>query len=121
MKIAHIAVIALVSMQAIVPSVSFADAMAAPFPSDGCVPGYTADGKFVDENEKILDGTGWVATADHKVFTADGQQVFLKNTCVGVLGGAKHSSLVWIGVGALVVGLAAGGTSSTNATTGTTN
>lgn len=119
MKIFHIAVMALASSLTFLPPASFAEAMATPFPTDGCVPGYTEDGRFVDENGKILDSAGWVATADHKVLTAAGQQVFLKKSCLGLLGAGQHGSLILAGVGVLALGLAAGGSSSTNATTGT--
>ena len=119
MKVNHIAVLAFVASQAILSSASFADIMSKPFPSDGCVPGYTAVGDFVDENGHILDSAGWVVTPEQKVLTAEGQQVFLKKSCVGVLGTGHSGSLIWVGVGALVLGLAAGSTSSTGSTTGT--
>ena len=87
------------------------------FASDGCVPGYTAAGQFVDEKGNVLESAGWVATDDHRVLTADGRPVYLDEACVGKLakthiGGAG----IGIALGGLVVGLAAGSSSSTSGT-----
>ncbi len=99
----------------ITSSAAFAQT-ASPFDSDGCVPGYNAKGQFVDEKGYILDSAGWVATPDKKVLNAQGQQVFLKKSCVGRLGGGTSGMGIGLGLGLLVIGLAAGGTSSTNGT-----
>jgi hypothetical protein len=96
----------------------------APFGSDGCVPGFNAQGQFLDEKGYVLDSAGWVATADHKVLNAAGQQVFLKKTCLGRLArvhgrigaGAGGNMGVALGLGVLVAAVAAGGASSTNGT-----
>ena len=93
----------------------------APFSSDGCVPGFTAQGQFVDEQGTVLESEGWIATPEQTVLNAAGDQVFLKEPCTALLRGYRSGSVVWLGLGALVVGLAAGGTSSTGSTTGTTN
>jgi hypothetical protein len=93
----------------------------APFSSDGCVPGYTAQGQFVDEQGTVLESAGWTVTADQNVLDGAGQKVFLKKSCVGNLGANKNVGLIRLGLGALVLGLAAGGTSSTGSTTGTVN
>ena len=100
-----------------------------PFASDGCVPGYTAQGQFVDEQGTVLDSEGWIATPEQTVLNSAGDQVFLKEPCTGIIrasrsGGLAFASgggLIWAGAGALLVGLAAGGSSSTGSTTGTTN
>ena len=96
----------------------------APFGSDGCVPGFNAQGQFLDEKGYVLDSAGWVATADNKVLTAAGEQVFLKKTCLGRLAGgnggigagAGAGMGLALGLGVLVAAVAAGGTSSTNGT-----
>lgn len=88
----------------------------APFESDGCVPGFNAQGQFIDEKGYVLDSAGWVATADQKVLNAAGQQVFLKKTCLGRLAKVNGNMGVALGLGVLVAALAAGSTSSTNDT-----
>jgi hypothetical protein len=86
-----------------------------PFDSDGCVPGYNAQGQFTDENGKVLDGQGWIATVERTVVTATGERVFLHKPCLGLLAGDNVLTAGLI-AGVLIVGLATGGTSSTNGT-----
>ncbi len=91
------------------------------FSSDGCVPGLNAQGQFIDQAGTVLDSAGWVVTNEQTVLTADGRPVYLDASCVGKLaksttkGGGLGIGIA-VGLGALVVGLAAGGTSSTNGT-----
>ena len=115
MKLVTLALTAMITCSA-----AFAQTVA-PFSSNGCVPGYTAEGQFVDEQGTVLKSEGWVATPEQTVLNAAGEQVFLKEPCTGLLRGHRSGSLVWLGLGALVLGLAAGGTSSTGSTTGTVN
>jgi len=80
----------------------------APFGSDGCVPGFNAQGQFLDEKGYVLDSAGWVATADNKVLTAAGEQVFLKKPVSDGLPGLKAASVLGRGRGpgwALPLGL----------------
>ena len=121
MKLLQIAMATLVASQSIFASASFAGGLVTPFASDGCVPGYNSQGQFVDEKDNVLESTGWTVAADQNVLDAAGQKVFLKKSCVGNLGANKNVGLIGLGLGALVLGLAAGGTSSTGSTTGTTN
>ena len=119
MKLLQIAMATLVASQSIFASASFAGSLATPFPSDGCVPGYNSQGQFVDEKDNVLESAGWVATADQRVLDGAGKQVFLKKSCVGWLGTSQNGSLIGVGLRLLVLGLAAGGTSSTGSTNGT--
>ena len=86
-----------------------------PFASDGCVPGYTATGEFVDAQGKVLDGKDWVATADKKVVTKSGKPVLLDKNCLSQLA-STDATMLGILAGVIIVGLAAGGTSSTSGT-----
>ncbi len=65
-----------------------------PFKSDGCVPGLNALGQFIDEADNVLKSNGWVVTAAQKVINAKGQQVFLKPSCAGLLGGGNSVEIV---------------------------
>ena len=114
MKLLQIAMAALVAGQSIFASAGIAGALATPFPSDGCVPGYNSQGQFVDEKDNVLESTGWTVAADQNVLDAAGQKVFLKKSCVGNLGANKNVGLIGLGLGALVLGLM-----STGSTTGT--
>lgn len=86
-----------------------------PFPSDGCTPGFTAKGEFVDETGKVLDGKDWTATADKQVLTSAGKRVLLKKSCLGLLAGGDFDIIALL-AGVAIIGLSAGGTSSTSST-----
>jgi hypothetical protein len=111
MKLLALAVIALIPCSAAVAQTYN------PFDSDGCVPGYTAAGQFVDQAGKVLDSAGWVVTSDNKVLTADGRPVYLDESCVGKLAktGVGGTGIA-IGLGLAAAALAAGSSSSTSGT-----
>ena len=121
MKLLQIAMATLVASQSIFASASFAGGLATPFASDGCVPGYNSQGQFVDEKDNVLESTGWVATADQRVLDGAGKQVFLKKSCMSNLGANLNVGLTGLGLGAFVIALAAGSTSSTGSTNAPVN
>ena len=109
-------IIALALLGMITCSTAFAETVA-PFESDGCVPGFNELGQFVDENDKVLDSEGWVATAEKTVLDAEGQQVYLKSPCVAVTGAtamAGGGMGVAVVLGVAAVALAASSTNGTN-------
>lgn len=107
-----------------VPGMALAQAIN-PFSSDGCVPGFTAEGTFVDEAGNVLDSTGWVAVAAGEVLDSLGNRVLLRRNCLAGLtntaattattGLAAGTASVFV-VGLGVVLLGANGTNGTNGT-----
>ena len=92
----------------------------APFDSDGCAPGYTAEGTFVDEAGSVLASDGWVAAGAGEVVDAEGNRVVLREDCLAALS-APRGNLSIGTVSILVVGLGVVmlGTNGTNGTSGT--
>lgn len=98
---------------------------------EGCVPAFSAAGPYIDANGTALaDTAGWLETPNHEaltaegrpVFTKDGWRVFVDKPCNGNLAKPQVRGMGLVGgLGLLVLGLSAGGTSSTTATTGTVN
>ena len=91
-----------------------------PFESDGCVPGYTADGTFVDEAGTVLASDGWVAAGVGEVVDTAGNRVVLREDCLAALVAPRGNlgvgavSVLVVGVGVLMLG-----TNGTNGTDGT--
>lgn len=112
------------AMIGLLPTLSWAASDVAPFPSDGCKPGYDGT-NFIDANNRPLaQQDGLYVGADKIVRAASGAIVILRDGCLTAAaeddgeGGGNSGAAI----GALVVllgALAAG--SSTSGTTGGTN
>ncbi len=93
-----------------------------PFESDGCVPGLTASGAFVDQAGNVLDSAGWVAVAPGEVLNAAGTRVLLRQNCLSALQAANATGISAGTASAFVVGLGlvlVGDSNGTNGTNGT--
>lgn len=99
----------------------------APFAADACSPGFTAAGDFVDLQGRIIDQSGWVATAKGIIVDANNNRVLFESAVMDAclagqtLAGATATNVTLVGIvplaaTAVLLGLAGGANSTTQIT-----